>query len=261
MTDVPTTNKALGQHWLQDQSLLRQIAEYGDVHTDDTVLEIGPGPGYLTQELVNLAKQVITVELDELLAANVAKRVKADNLTVVHQDIVHFDFTKLPAGYKVIANIPYYITSKVIRLLSETSNQPGRAVLLIQQEVADRIAAWPGSMSLLSVSAQYYWEVNLGIKIPAKFFSPPPKVDSKVLVLTKRPNPLFGEIDTKQYFHIIRAGFSQRRKTLLNSLSGGLRIDKKTIKEYCAAAGIDPRRRAQTLSLTEWFALYRAIVL
>ncbi len=260
MTDSPTTNKNLGQHWLKDQAILNQIVGYGDIQPTDTVLEIGPGPGYLTQLLVALAQHVVAVELDENLAIELIKRVTFANLTIEHQDIVRYNFSQLPAGYKIVANIPYYITSKVIRLLSETTNQPSRAVLLVQREVAERVAAQPGSMSLLSISAQYYWDVNIGIKVPAKFFIPPPKVDSQVLILTKRPKPLFGEIDTKLYFHIVRAGFSQRRKTLLNSLSGGLRVDKKTINEQCAAAGIDPHRRAQTLSLTEWFALYRAMV-
>jgi 16S rRNA (adenine1518-N6/adenine1519-N6)-dimethyltransferase len=178
---------------------------------------------------------------------------------VVTQDILSFDFTALPPRYKLIANIPYYLTSNLIRVISETTNPPEVAVLLVQKEVAERVAARPGDMSLLSVTAQYYWEVSLDRVVLAELFTPPPKVDSQILVLTRRAQPLFPNLDTKDFFRLVKAGYSQRRKTLLNSLSGGLQLDKPAVKLLCESVDIDPKRRAQTLSLQEWYNLYLSL--
>jgi len=259
MASLPETNKSLGQHWLTDQAALESIADAAEIHSTDIVVEIGPGPGTLTQLLVKRAEQVIAVEFDAQLARDLPKRVKAENLEVVTQDILSFDFTSLPPFYKVVANIPYYLTSNLIRVLSESANPPQKAVLLIQKEVAERVTAAPGDMSLLSVTAQYYWEATLGALVPAGLFTPPPKVDSQVLILEYRQQPLFDDIDTKAFFRTVKAGFGQRRKTLLNSLSGGLHLDKLTILQTLAVAGIDPQRRAQTLDLTEWNNLYQVL--
>ena len=140
-------------------------------------------------------------------------------------------------------------------MLSESPNQPQSAALLVQKEVAERVAAGPGSMSLLSVTAQYYWQVALGQAVPAALFSPPPKIDSQILILHQREEPLFPDADPKKFFRLVKAGFSQRRKTLLNSLSGGLQLERGDITALCREAGIDPGRRAQTLSLSEWHKL------
>ncbi len=257
--NLPETNKSLGQHWLTDLSALGDIASAADITPDDVIVEIGPGPGTLTQLLVKQAKQVIAVEFDAKLARELPRRVKADNLRVVTQDILSFDFTSVPAPYKVVANIPYYLTSNLIRVMSESSNPPTKAVILIQKEVAQRVTAKPGDLSLLSVTAQYYWEVSLGALVPAALFTPPPKVDSQVLIMHYRPEPLFADIDLKKFFRLVKAGFGQRRKTLLNSLSGGLRLDKPTVLSICQAANIDPSRRAQTLDLTQWNNLYQVL--
>jgi 16S rRNA (adenine1518-N6/adenine1519-N6)-dimethyltransferase len=156
-----------------------------------------------------------------------------------------------------VANIPYYLTSNLIRIISETPNPPELAVLLVQKEVAERLAAQPGDMSLLSVSAQFYWQVELDRKVAAELFTPPPKVDSRVVILKQRPQPLFNNVDTKQFFRLVKAGFSQRRKTLLNSLSSGLRLPKESVQVKCQKAAIDPGRRPQTLGLKEWHRLYQ----
>ncbi len=253
-----TPKKSLGQHWLHDQQVLEDIAASAEISATDTVLEIGPGLGTLTSVLVEQAKQVIAVEFDEILAKQLPQRVPAKNLSVVIEDILRFDFTQLPTGYKLVANIPYYLTSNLIRTLSETANPPTVAVLLVQKEVAERVAAEPGAMSILSVTAQYYWQVEVGNIVPAELFTPPPKVDSQVLIMQRRPILLFHDVEPKRFFQLVKAGFSQRRKTLLNSLSGGLQLDKTTIKTICETAGIDPARRAQTLSLDEWHQLYQA---
>jgi 16S rRNA (adenine1518-N6/adenine1519-N6)-dimethyltransferase len=164
----------------------------------------------------------------------------------------------VPAPYKVAANIPYYLTSNLIRVLSESANPPNRSVLLIQKEVAERVCAEPGDMSILAVTAQYYWQTSLGTVVPAELFTPPPKVDSQILIMEYRQLPLFDGVDTRQFFRLVKAGFSQKRKTLVNSLSGGLAISKDKAKQLLEKANIAPTARAQTLSLIEWHALYRA---
>lgn len=258
MNDQPLTKKSLGQHWLQDEAALTDIVRSARLAAEDTVLEIGPGPGSLTAQLVAAASQVIAVEFDQKLAAGLSKRVPADNLMVIQGDILQFDFGMVPPGYKIVANIPYYLTGKLLRVLSETSNPPSIAVLLLQKEVAERVAAAPGKMSILSVTTQFYWRASLGRIVAAMLFIPPPKVDSQVLVLERRAKPLFPEVDPKHFFQLVKAGFAQPRKTLLNNLSSGLQFERDTIQALCKSAGIDPGRRAQTLSLDEWHSLYQA---
>jgi 16S rRNA (adenine1518-N6/adenine1519-N6)-dimethyltransferase len=254
---MPPTNKSLGQHWLQDQSSLDAMVAAADIGAADTVLEIGPGTGTLTQKLVAQAAQVVAVEFDEALARDLPRRVKADNLHVVRQDILRFDLTSLPAGYKVVANIPYYLTSKLLRELCESTNHFSLAAILIQKEVAERVAARPGGLSLLSVSVQFYCHVGLGPIIPAYLFEPAPKVDSQILMLEYRATPLFPDVDPKQFFQLVKAGFAQRRKTLVNSLSGGLQLDRAATTALLEAAQIEPTTRAQALTLDDWYRLYQ----
>jgi 16S rRNA (adenine1518-N6/adenine1519-N6)-dimethyltransferase len=253
--------KSLGQHWLHDEATLASICDSAEVQAGDTVLEVGPGLGTLTSQLLTRGAHVTAVEFDpplaERLEANVAKSGAAtDNLKVVHEDILKFNLTTLPKGYKLVANIPYYLTSNLIRVTTESGNPFDTAAILIQKEVAERVVAGPGQMSLLSVSAQFYCEVSLGALVPAELFTPPPKVDSQVLVLKYRPEPLFENVDTKLFFRLVKAGFSQKRKTLVNSLSGGLSIGKDQARELLGAADIAENARAQALSLDDWYALY-----
>ncbi|HET7060033.1 MAG TPA: 16S rRNA (adenine(1518)-N(6)/adenine(1519)-N(6))-dimethyltransferase RsmA [Candidatus Saccharimonadales bacterium] len=248
-------DKSLGQHWLRDEAALSAMCEEAGLQPDDTVLEIGPGLGSLTELLVRHAKQVVAVEFDKKLAAGLSGRVPAANLQTVSEDILRFDLTSLPPDYKIVANIPYYLTSKLLRVISETPNPPVQAAILVQKEVAKRVAAGPGDMSLLSVTAQFYWQVSLGREVAAELFEPPPKVDSQILVLKHRPKPLF-EVEVKAFFRLVKAGFSQRRKTLLNSLSSGLHLSREDTTELLRKADIDPSRRPQTLSLQEWAKLY-----
>lgn len=252
----PTPKKSLGQHWLTDEACLDAMVRSAGVGPDDTVLEIGPGLGTLTEKLVSAARLVVAVEFDDDLAAGLPTRVGAGNLQVVRSDILRFDLTELPAGYKVVANIPYYLTSNLIRLLSESSNPPAVAAILVQKEVAERVAAAPGSMSLLSVTAQFFWEVSLGRVVGAALFTPPPKVDSQILVLKRRAAPLF-DVEPKPFFRLVKAGFGERRKTLRNSLSGGLHLEKPETEALLQAAGLDPQLRAQALTLEQWHKLYQ----
>jgi 16S rRNA (adenine1518-N6/adenine1519-N6)-dimethyltransferase len=254
MFDIP--KKSLGQHWLNDQDSLDAMVEAADISLTDEVLEIGPGPGALTEELVNSAKHVTAVEFDEVLAAKLPGRIKADNLTVIRSDILGFDLTTLPPDFKVVANIPYYLTSNLLRTLCESPNHFSKAAILIQKEVAERVCAKPGAMSLLSVSVQFYCQATLGRVVKAELFTPPPKVDSQILQLTYRQQPLFTDVDTKVFFRVVKAGFSQRRKTLLNSLSAGLQLDRDQTTALLTAADIQPGARAQALDLTQWHNLY-----
>lgn len=252
---MPTPKKSLGQHWLFDSKSLGAICDAAEVEPGDTVLEIGPGLGPLTVELTARAKHVIAIELDEQLARELPARIPAANLQVVHADFLHYDLSQLPPDYKVVANVPYYVTSLIVRALLESKTPPSRAVLLVQKEVAQRLAAKPGNLSILGVSAQYYADVSLGEVITADKFDPPPKVHSQVVIFDVRKKPLFDDIDAKAYFRIVKAGFSEKRKTLRNSLSGGLGITKDQAEIILKKAAIDPGARAETLSLQQWHTL------
>ncbi len=244
---------------MDDPVSLQMMCDAAEVEAEDTVLEIGPGLGTLTKLLVEQAREVVAVEFDEYLAKMLPQRISSSSLTVKNQDILSFDYTSLPANYKVVANIPYYLTSNLIRMLSETPNQPSVAVLLVQKEVAQRVDAGQGAMSLLSVTAQFYWQTGVGPIIRAELFTPPPKVDSQILILQRRPEPLFSDVDPAKFFRLVKAGFHERRKKLRSSLSGGLHLPKPEIDELLSKAGIDPNLRAQALSLEDWHKLYLAI--
>lgn len=263
MSDV-MPKKSLGQHWLHDEAMLDAIADCAAVQAGDDVLEVGPGLGTLTRRLLLRGARVTAVEFDEMLAKELVKTLAetgtgTELATVVRQDILRFDLTQLPPDYKVVANIPYYLTSNLIRVLTESTNPCSVAALLVQKEVAERAAAKPGQMSLLSVSAQFYCVVSLGPVVPAELFTPPPKVDSQVLILRYRAEPRYPDVDVKQFFRVVRAGFSQKRKTLENALSGGLAIGKEEARALLAAAGIQSKQRAQALSLDDWYALYTVL--
>lgn len=250
--------KSLGQHWLRDRLVLEHIADCADISEDDTVLEIGPGLGTLTSELLRRAKKVIAVEFDADLARKLPAQFPGKNLEVINEDILSFDLTQLPAGYKVVANVPYYITSKIVQLLMTSSNKPAVAVLLVQKEVAQRIAAEPGDMSILAVSAQLYADAYLGDIVPAELFTPPPKVDSQVVVLKARNRVLVALEEEKLFFRVVKAGFSAKRKKLRSALAGGLGIAKSEAELLLKSADIDPEARAEALSLEQWRRLMLA---
>lgn len=251
--------KSLGQHWLYDNTSLQAMCQAGEVSADDVVVEIGPGLGTLTKLLVEQAKQVIALEFDEDLARQLPKRIPSNTLHVNHSDCLTFDYTSLTPDYKVVANIPYYLTSNLLRVLAESVNPPQIIALLVQKEVAERVAAKPGEMSLLSVSVQLYYQANLAEQVPAALFTPPPKVDSQIIKLVRRTEPLFDNLNEKQFFRVVKAGFSQRRKKLRSSLSAGLRISKLDATELIEASGVDPHARPQELSLQQWYSLYLRI--
>lgn len=248
-------NKSLGQHWLTDRFILSEIADSAEITKDDMVLEIGPGLGTLTSELLRQAGSVTSVEFDKELARKLPGQFPGTNLSVINQDILSFDLDSLPENYIVVANVPYYITSKIVQMLMTAKNKPKVAVLLVQKEVAERIAAEPGDMSILAVSAQVYAEAELGIEVPREFFTPPPKVDSQVVILKTRQQPLVMDDQEKQFFRMVKAGFSAKRKKLRSSLSGGLAISKAEVEQLLKSAAVSPDSRAEDLAVADWIRL------
>jgi len=237
---------------------LEEIISAAEIQQTDIVLEIGPGLGSLTRYLAVSAKEVIAVELDE----NMIPPLKAvlspyQNVQIIQGDILKLSPRVLVSedSYLVVANIPYYITSAVIRHLLESQSRPRRIVLTIQKEVAQRICAGPGEMSLLALSVQVYGAPRLATRIPAEAFFPAPNVDSAVLVVDIFPTPRIREELLDSFFRLVKAGFSQKRKTLRNSLSSGLHISPTQAAELLTHTDIDPQRRAETLSLDEWESL------
>lgn len=253
--------KGLGQNFLADPVHLARIVDAAELDATDVALEIGPGVGTLTARLAQRAGRVVAVELDGALLPVLSETLAGySNVTVVQGDILALDPAALVDGqpYKVAANLPYYITSAAIRHLLTAARAPDLVVLTVQREVAQRIVARPPDMSLLAVSVQYYAAPELVARIPAGAFYPPPKVDSAVVRLRRHPAPPVDAPSDKVFFDVARAGFSQRRKQLRNSLGSGLGLGGNEAERLLTRAGIDPTRRAETLTLAEWAAIARA---
>jgi 16S rRNA (adenine1518-N6/adenine1519-N6)-dimethyltransferase len=256
--------KSLGQNFLIDNVALTRIVTAAEISKESTVLEIGAGLGSLTRLLAESAGKVVAVELDKNLLP-ILKEVLSpwENVSLVHGDILELEPDKLmdKAGYLVVANIPYYITSAVIRHLLESGCKPSRLVLTVQQEVARRICASAGEMSLLALSVQVYGNPVVVAHIPCGAFFPAPKVDSSVVRVDLYPESLIDPEKIHIFFRLIKAGFSQKRKTLRNSLSAGLHLAPEKVVEFLQEAGIDPQRRAQSLDLSEWKNLVQKVLL
>lgn len=265
-------DKSLGQNFLVDPLGIQRVVQAANISKDQVVLEIGAGLGSLTRYLAAQARQVIAVELDgELIPILQAVLAPYLNVRIIQGDILAFEPAGLLAvqpasetvGYLVVANIPYYITSALIRHLLEARLRPERLVLTVQREVAERIAAGPGEQSLLALSVQVYGWPTVQARIPAGAFYPAPKVDSAVIRVDLYPTPRIPEPHLDTFFQLAKAGFSQKRKTLRNALSGGLRLAPLQAETMLRDAGIDPQRRAETVSIEEWSRLvesYRALV-
>jgi len=260
-------DKRLGQNFLQEASALEKIVQAAQIRPDDTILEIGPGLGSLTRYLAVSARQVIAVELDgKLLPPLRAVLAPYSNVRLIQGNILEISPGELidRPEYLVVANIPYYITSAIIRhLLDNPKNadnqpKPRRMVLTVQKEVAERICAEPGDLSLLALSVQVYGQPRIVERIPASAFHPTPKVDSAILTIEIHPAPLVPDIYLETFFQLIKAGFSQKRKTLRNSLSAGIHISPQEAESMLRELDIDPQRRAETLSIPEWERLTRA---
>jgi 16S rRNA (adenine1518-N6/adenine1519-N6)-dimethyltransferase len=250
--------KSLGQNFLVEDSALRQVVAAASIDPSACVLEIGPGLGHLTRYLASAARRVIAVELDQELIPILQEVLSPfPNVTLIQGDILKQDPAVLvdEGGYLVVANIPYYITSTLIRRLLEAPLKPSRLVLTVQKEVAERICADPGHLSLLALSVQVYGQPQVVIRIPAGAFYPPPEVDSAVLRVDLYDQPRVPAAQIGAFFRLTKAGFSQKRKTLRNALSAGLAWEPARAADLLTSAGIDPQRRAETLSLEEWARL------
>jgi 16S rRNA (adenine1518-N6/adenine1519-N6)-dimethyltransferase len=251
-----------GQNFLIDPSVPRRMVAAAGVEPGDLVVEVGPGLGVLTEPLLAAGARLTAVELDPRLAAYLRQRHAAEpRLRLIEGDILHQTPDDLAPGgepYAVIANLPYSVTSAVLRHLLRGPRRPTSIMVMVQREVAERIVAVPPAMSLLAVSVRFFGTARLVLRVPAAAFYPAPKVDSAVVAVTVAPPPL-PEAEHAAFFRVVAAGFGQRRKTLLNSLTAGLALDRPYITAALVVAGIDPPRRAETLAVADWLRLYRAL--
>jgi 16S rRNA (adenine1518-N6/adenine1519-N6)-dimethyltransferase len=253
--------KGLGQHFLIDGGVLETIIATAELEPDDVVVEVGPGLGILTRELAKGADKIIAIELDDGLAALLKKSlVSFKNITIINDDVLKIEPTSLLEGrsYKVVANLPYYITSPVLRHFLESSAKPRAMVVMVQKEVAEAIAAKPGDMSLLSVSVQFYGKPKIIAIVPPQSFYPAPEVSSAILKIDVYPKPKV-DVDEKGFFEAVRVGFAAPRKQLANSLAKGLGWEKSKVLPFLQKAGIDSSRRAETLAIEEWANLWRVL--
>jgi len=249
-------SKKLGQNFLIDEAIVQEIVHAADIQEGETVLEVGPGIGTLTQGLAEAKANVVAVELDNRLPEVLAKTLEGyDNVRIVHGDILKVNIPELVEGknFKVVANLPYYITTPIIMALLEQKLPVTKIVTMIQKEVADRMVAKPGKKDYgaLSVAVQYYTTPEIVAQVPPKSFIPAPAVDSVVIRCDVRPEPAVKVISEKMFFRVVKAAFSQRRKTLSNSLKT-MGIAAEEIKKAIDEAAIDGTRRGETLTLQEF---------
>ncbi|KKQ53043.1 MAG: Ribosomal RNA small subunit methyltransferase A [Parcubacteria group bacterium GW2011_GWD2_38_11] len=255
--------KSLGQNFLKDADVLGRIIKAANLSQDDVVIEVGPGQGALTELLAGVCKKVIAIELDDRLIEPLhTKFVDNRNVEIIHDDILKLNLPALmeqqlkdnnTKDYKVVANIPYYITAPIIRLFLETKIPPSEVIFMVQKEVAERICAKPGAISILAVSVQYYAKAEFLFTVFKESFEPVPKVDSAIIKITHNSQLTTDNKEkTKKFFRVVKSGFSAKRKTLINNLSNGLQIDKKEIEEKLGSIGFSPSVRAQELGVEDW---------
>ncbi len=255
--------KGLGQHFLIDEKALETIVIAAELSPEDIVIEVGPGLGVLTIELARRAGKVIAVELDTKLASLLKRRLASlPNVNIVNADILKVSPTQLLGeenNYKVVANLPYYVTSPILRYFVEASPKPSLMVVMVQKEVGIAIAASPGKMSLLAISLQVYSKPKIISYVSSQSFYPPPKVDSAIVRFDLFPEPAVKIADIDGFFKVVRCGFSSPRKQLRNSLAHGLEVKPAEVGLLLEKARIEPQRRAETLSLEEWARLYEVL--
>lgn len=259
MNKEAPTKKSLGQHWLNDAPSLESIVRTADVKSGDKILEIGPGTGTLTAALVQHGAQVVALEFDESLISNLNRKFAGQPVELIHGDIRTFNLAQLPKNYKIVANIPYYLTANLLRLLTDTTNKPAIAVLLVQKEVASRVAEPPGRMSFISAAVQLNFRVSLGSVVKAELFTPPPKVDSQILILERLPEPYFSDTDYSSLIKFMKIGFTQPRKTLINNLHVQIGPKRAQVEKFLAENNLKPTARPQELTLKNWHDLSKLI--
>ncbi|MCP6718447.1 MAG: 16S rRNA (adenine(1518)-N(6)/adenine(1519)-N(6))-dimethyltransferase RsmA [Patescibacteria group bacterium] len=253
--------KKLGQNFLINEKVFEKILKTADLSSKDVVLEIGPGIGNLTLKLARKAKKVIAIEKDKKMCeilVQVLKDENIENVQIINHDILKLDISPyIKPPYKLVANLPYYITSPVIRKFLEFHKPPKLIVLMIQKEVAQRICAKPGKMSILAVSVQFYANPKIISYISKKSFWPQPKVDSAIIKIVPKKIKVSDEF-VKKFFKIIKAGFSQPRKQLVNNFSKKLGLKKEKIKGWLLENNVKPSQRAETLSVDKWKRLTKS---
>jgi 16S rRNA (adenine1518-N6/adenine1519-N6)-dimethyltransferase len=253
-----TPSKALGQNFLHDRGVVRRIAESADISRDDTVLEIGPGLGILTEELASRAGRVVAVELDARLAAYLPS-VVPENVTIVNADALQIDPTQLAGSdYVVVANLPYSVGNAILRRMQEADPPPRALTIMVQREVAERMAAAPPDMNLLAVAVQFYGTPRVLFRVGGGAFIPPPNVESAVVRIETR-KPLMPRNEHDAFFRVVHAGFAQKRKQLVNTLSSGLRIHRDLLVPAMRVARIEPTERPERLTVDDWVRLYHAL--
>jgi len=254
--------RSLGQHFLIDKNIVHKIVRLAELQPGETVLEIGPGRGILTEALLDSSGLVVAVELDAALCAHLRATLgRRSNFRLVEGDALTFDYAQVPSPFLVVANLPYYVSTPLLFRLLEDRRRIDRLVLMLQEEVVARLAAAPGGKDYgaLSIAAQFYCEVRQAFRVPPTCFRPKPQVGSAVVVLTPLPKPRVSVADEAFFFRIVRAGFAHRRKALPNSLRDE-GFEGAPTAAALEQAGIDPRRRAETLSIEEFAALTDALL-
>lgn len=254
--------KSFGQNFLVDRAVLRRIVEAADIQPADQVLEVGAGTGVLTRELAKRARRVVAVELERDMLALLAETTREfRNVEVVVANLLVLDPVEVfdHEPYKLVANLPYYITAATFRHFLESANPPRLLVVMVQYEVAQRIVAGPGDLSLLGVSVQFYGKPEIIARVPARAFYPAPKVDSAILRVDVHPRVPLTHEERESFFHLVHAGFAERRKQIHNSLAHQLHQNDEEVRSQLLAAGIEPSRRAETLSIEEWLRLWQEI--
>jgi 16S rRNA (adenine1518-N6/adenine1519-N6)-dimethyltransferase len=252
-------NKSFGQNFLIDRSVLERMVEAAGIEPDDQVLELGAGTGVLTRELARRAQRVVAVELERDMLTLLGETTGAlPNVELLGRNLLYLDpqevFAQEP--YKLVANLPYYITAPTFRHFLESANKPRLLIVMVQYEVAQRMTAGPGDMSLLGVSVQFYGQPSIVARVPARAFYPAPKVDSAILRVDVRDHVPLSPVERDGFFRIAQAGFAERRKQLHNSLTHHLHRKNEEVRACIEAANIDPSRRAETLTIDEWLALW-----
>lgn len=260
---LPRARKDLGQHWLTDSQAVDDVIAAAELTKEDTVIEVGPGPGILTPKLATDAGNVIAVELDENVLPTLRSAIGgASNVEIRQADVLGIDPAAYPRPYHVVGNVPYYITSAIIRHFLETSHRPQSMTLTIQKEVAERIAATPPRMSVLAISVQLYGSPRIVRVVPRTSFTPPPAVDSAILRIEGIGEGLaetLGGLSETKFFTVVRAGFAEKRKQLHNSLAHNLQLSHDESVNVLEKAEIKPNRRAETLTITDWVRLGHVI--
>jgi 16S rRNA (adenine1518-N6/adenine1519-N6)-dimethyltransferase len=260
--------KGLGQNFLVDDAVLETIIQAADLKPTDTVIEVGPGLGLMTAELAKRAGWVIAIELDNHLADILNETLQYENIVVLNEDVLGTNPGTLLQGrapgfpaafnsYKVVANLPYYITQPVIRHFLEAPVKPEKMVLMVQKEVAETICAEAGQKRVLSIAVQFYGRPSIVAAVPAASFFPAPDVDSAVIQIDVYKEPPVAVDNVEGFFKLVRAGFTAARKQVANSLSQGLGLPRPAIQQMLSKVGIDPQRRAETFTLEEWAALWK----